>query len=736
MNNFIIHFLNMPGRSGSAVDVGGRTARGRFAPSAEGKKNGITLLVPTPVVEQEQKELMSCLTAAKVQNLMIFLKRGGIKHMDIDAVLKKGEYKGYCPLHVAVLCGTSTSVSAILELTTAATEVSTVKPAEYVGEKPLHAAARRGDVGMVRTLLQHGADANAFDQRMITPLMGAAAAATRGSFHATCAAELIHHGAQVTRRDHNGDTALHLACDTPLALELVQNICKAAKEKDTSGLAEAIEAINLAGEGVLHRAISRRHADVAKHLLGAGARSDARSAAGDTAMHCAAREGVFSIVELLLASGTAKTEALNAANLEGETPLHLAMAASSASHAAIARLLLGNGAYAFGRTRSGETVLHACAREGNHELASQILKRQTAETADCLNTRSLHGGTPLHVAVKANQRQMVTLLLKQPGVDRGLVDAEGNTVVQLACVRGDLLLLQLLLRNGAAPIAVDALTVKNLLGWGALHTAAFSGTLSAVQMLVEHRAPVDSLTVDGWTPLMLASSQGHTSVVRHLIGAGAELDARHPSGESALGVAAARGHHAVIRELLQLGASPGAASDEYGWTPMHAAVSRGEETVALSLLNKGGRLRAKVEQGSEPPRVGDPIDLAHPSLRGVLFEADERRRRENRLAGRDSDDGGEFEVAPPAAEPPGGAWPVPLRDRPQILLPDATAGKTYRPPLRPDRSGLFGYYGDIRDVKAATTQGHGGVEARAAWQAQKQGADLDLDPRRRGPFGY
>ena len=118
----------------------------------------------------------------------------------------------------------------------------------------------------------------------------------------------------------------------------------------------------------------------------------------------------------------------------------------------------------------------------------------------------------------------------------------------------------------------------------------------------------------------------------------------------------------------------------------------------------------------------------------MLF-ADERRRRENRLAGRDSDDGGEFEVV---ARRRAARWRVAgaARDRPQILLPDATAGETYRPPLRPDRSGLFGYYGDIRDVKAATTQGHGGVEARAAWQAQKQGADLDLDPRRRGPFGY
>ena len=86
-------------RSERASDM----SRGRFAASAEGHKNGITLLVPRPVVDAEQDALMGHLTSAKVQNLIVFLRRGGLRHLDVDERIRKGDYKGYCPLHVAVL---------------------------------------------------------------------------------------------------------------------------------------------------------------------------------------------------------------------------------------------------------------------------------------------------------------------------------------------------------------------------------------------------------------------------------------------------------------------------------------------------------------------------------------------------------------------------------------------------------------------------------------------------------
>ena len=118
-------------------------ARGRFAASSEAKKSGITILVPRPLVDAEQAELMQLITSARVQNLIIFLKRGGVRHLDIDERLRKGEYKGLTPLHVAVLCGTSSVVAALLELSGVSPNATAAKTLET----PLHFAARKGDVG-------------------------------------------------------------------------------------------------------------------------------------------------------------------------------------------------------------------------------------------------------------------------------------------------------------------------------------------------------------------------------------------------------------------------------------------------------------------------------------------------------------------------------------------------------------------------------------------------------------
>ena len=128
---------------------------------------------------------------------------------------------------------------------------------------------------------------------------------------------------------------------------------------------------------------------------------------------------------------------------------------------------------------------------------------------------------------------------------------------------------------------------------------------------------------------------------------------------------------------------------------MHAALAHGEAAPALALLERGGHLTSRK---SEPLPVGDAIDLASPRLRGALLEADETRRRKNKLAGRDPDDGGVYELPRTLGdrEPPGQHWPGPPYSYDQIMIPT-------RPyPIRverPDRSGYLGYFGDVGDLK-------------------------------------
>ena len=111
--------------------------RGRYAASDQGRKDGITLLVPRGVIEAEQAELCSFLTGGRVQNLIVFLRRGGLVHLDVNERLTNGEHRGLAPLHVAVKHATSSVVSALLELSGCRTDVKTKK-----GETPLHLACK------------------------------------------------------------------------------------------------------------------------------------------------------------------------------------------------------------------------------------------------------------------------------------------------------------------------------------------------------------------------------------------------------------------------------------------------------------------------------------------------------------------------------------------------------------------------------------------------------------------
>ena len=170
---------------------------------------------------------------------------------------------------------------------------------------------------------------------------------------------------------------------------------------------------------------------------------------------------------------------------------------------------------------------------------------------------------------------------------------QGNTAVHVACLRGDTSLIRQLLKAGRG-VGARELSVRNALGFAALHTCAFHGHDPAVRLLLQYQSPVDLRTADGWTPLHLASAEGHLTVCRTLLASGAVLDMQLPSGESALGIAASRGHQRIVSELLQVGASPTASADDHGWTPMHAALSNGDEAIALALLEKVRCARACV----------------------------------------------------------------------------------------------------------------------------------------------
>lgn len=121
----------------------------------------------------------------------------------------------------------------------------------------------------------------------------------------------------------------------------------------------------------------------------------------------------------------------------------------------------------------------------------------------CGNDRDARGNTPLHQAVYNGQGEIVRTLLLS---DKSMLDSTndgGETPLILACMQGNLVMVNLLLGTGADP------GKAMLSGNAPIHYAAISGNRFIGEALLKAKAAVDAQNDNGETPLILAAKEGH-----------------------------------------------------------------------------------------------------------------------------------------------------------------------------------------------------------------------------------
>jgi hypothetical protein len=96
---------------------------------------------------------------------------------------------------------------------------------------------------------------------------------------------------------------------------------------------------------------------------------------------------------------------------------------------------------------------------------------------------------------------------------------------------------------------------RSLYGSTPLHYAAYKGNLSIVELLVRRGADPNSRNMYGSTPLHEASSNGHVGVVRLLLDKGADPSAMDSDGRTALDLAHESGR-VEVAELIEKFVSP------------------------------------------------------------------------------------------------------------------------------------------------------------------------------------
>ncbi|KAK4248619.1 hypothetical protein C7999DRAFT_30983 [Corynascus novoguineensis] len=271
---------------------------------------------------------------------------------------------------------------------------------------PLHNAAGKGYVNIVRTLLSRGADPNAARSDQWTPLHVAA-----NKDQVECLRLLLKRKAALNALNDSHQTPLNLAAAgrrrkaTDFLLEQAGVDVNISDDRQktalhnacAAGWADTVE--TLLGKGALadtqddikrvpiHYAATASNLRVVRSLLAVGISVNVQDKSKITPLHEASARGDADIVEMLIANGAS----VNMHDRRGKTPLHVA---SAHNRARVVNILLAHGADVNVVAHDGCTSLHEALRFGATHAADRLLAHG-AEPSMPLNTQALPRGTQI-----------------------------------------------------------------------------------------------------------------------------------------------------------------------------------------------------------------------------------------------------------------------------------------------------------------------------------------------------
>ena len=259
------------------------------------------------------------------------------------------------------------------------------------GKTALHLASEKGNLMMVKFLINGGAQIEAKDSKHgQTPLYFADSSEV--------AKYLIDSGSEIESKNNNGHTPLICAVRFG-EIETVKCLIENGAEieaKDEFGLTSILVAA------------SSGNIEIVKYLIENGADIEAKvPGSGRTSVHVAAKNGHLEIIKYLKEKG-AQLEALDN---DGDTPLHdcfnLVDNPSKQLQDTI-KYLIQNVTHLDIKNKKGDTVLHwAVLRERLDEVKCLI------EHGASIDIRDSYGLTPLDIANMKENKDMTKLLMEK-----------------------------------------------------------------------------------------------------------------------------------------------------------------------------------------------------------------------------------------------------------------------------------------------------------------------------------
>eukprot|EP01119_Soliformovum_irregulare_P017229 TRINITY_DN5080_c0_g1_i1.p1 TRINITY_DN5080_c0_g1~~TRINITY_DN5080_c0_g1_i1.p1 ORF type:complete len:956 (-),score=247.96 TRINITY_DN5080_c0_g1_i1:60-2927(-) len=402
---------------------------------------------------------------------------------------------------------------------------------------PLHYGAEHYNNLIMDALIEAGANPNLPNKRGQTPLYRAAEV---GNWEAIVL--LIERGALVNVQDETETTALHVA-----AINGHVSATKALLDREAS--------IDVCDKGLrtpLHYAVIEGKKAVAEVLVARGSNIEAPDEEGFTPLLTACWKTRVELVEFLLNSQAD----VSAVDNNGRSAVHLAVLRKSE---AILEILSKFNAALDTINGSGMAPLHIATRQGYESIVELLISKGASLS---IQDQNMHQ-TPLHVAASSGKVKVAEILLNsvENSEELDFQDSEGKTPLHLAVAADARAIVALLLTRGAS---VDK---KDIGGETALHIAARANK-EMVHLLLEHRASINLHSINGSTPLHVAVSKSVDDVVIELLAQKADVTALDSCGNTPLHLALINKNVKIATCLCGSGASLSVMNNE-GNPPLH-----------------------------------------------------------------------------------------------------------------------------------------------------------------------
>ncbi|KZV34798.1 ankyrin repeat-containing protein [Dorcoceras hygrometricum] len=254
------------------------------------------------------------------------------------------------------------------------------------GDSPLHLAARAGNLGKVKEIIQKF--------------------------------ENISNGVRdlLSNQNQEGETPLYVSAENGHVSVVGEFLTYSDVE------VASIAANN--GYDPFHVAAKQGHLDVLKELLRFfPSLIMTTDVTNSTALHTAAAQGHVHVVNLLLDidSNLAKIARNN-----GKTVLHTA---ARMGHLEVVKSLLKNDPSTGFRTdRKGQTALHMSVKGQNVDIVMELIKPDPT----VMKLEDNKGNTALHIATRKGRAQIVRCLIANEGTDLNTTNSSGETALDIA----------------------------------------------------------------------------------------------------------------------------------------------------------------------------------------------------------------------------------------------------------------------------------------------------------------